>query len=84
MNLLIIGSGAREHAIAWRQHERSGVDAQLREPGNASSAAIGIAAPYVEASPLDMGAIMWYVVAAYNNMPRSCHGRGARGSHYGQ
>ena len=41
MNILIIGSGAREHAIAWRLADSPRVGQVFIVPGNAGTAAIG-------------------------------------------
>src|SRR5690625_4281037 len=38
MNILIIGSGGREHALAWKAAQSAGVDTVFVAPGNAGSA----------------------------------------------
>ncbi|MEO0443388.1 MAG: phosphoribosylamine--glycine ligase [Pseudomonadota bacterium] len=38
MNILIIGSGGREHALAWKCAQSSGVDKVFVAPGNAGTA----------------------------------------------
>ena len=38
MKVLIIGSGGREHALAWKCAQSSDVDAVLVAPGNAGTA----------------------------------------------
>ena len=34
MNVLVIGSGGREHALCWKLSQNPGVDAVLAAPGN--------------------------------------------------
>ena len=41
MNILIVGSGAREHAIAWKLTRSAGVDKVFSVPGNAGTASLG-------------------------------------------
>ena len=41
MNILIVGSGAREHAIAWKLSNNPRVDSLYIVPGNAGTASIG-------------------------------------------
>ncbi|MBT8102352.1 MAG: phosphoribosylamine--glycine ligase, partial [Gammaproteobacteria bacterium] len=38
MNILIIGSGGREHALAWKCAQSANVDEVLVAPGNAGTA----------------------------------------------
>src|SRR5260370_36698985 len=42
MNVLIVGSGAREHALTWKALQSSLTDAVYCAPGNAATAAIAI------------------------------------------
>lgn len=41
MNLLIIGSGGREHALAWKLHQSPGIQKIFCAPGNAGTAELG-------------------------------------------
>jgi phosphoribosylamine--glycine ligase len=41
MNILIIGSGGREHAIAWKLRQSSKLNELFIAPGNAGTAALG-------------------------------------------
>ncbi len=41
MNVLVIGSGAREHTIAWKLVQSPSVDALYMAPGNAGTTALG-------------------------------------------
>ncbi|MAT82689.1 MAG: phosphoribosylamine--glycine ligase, partial [Gammaproteobacteria bacterium] len=38
MKILVIGSGGREHALAWKAAQSAGVEAVLVAPGNAGTA----------------------------------------------
>jgi phosphoribosylamine---glycine ligase len=40
MKILVIGSGGREHALAWKLKQSPGVDQMLCAPGNAGTASI--------------------------------------------
>ena len=54
MDLLVLGSGAREHALAWRLSRDDGVRVVRNAPGNGGSAAVGEA---VELDPTDPMAV---------------------------
>ena len=51
MRILVVGSGAREHAIAWKLSQSEQVDALFLAPGNAGTAALGTNLP-IEASDI--------------------------------
>lgn len=51
MNILILGSGAREHALAARLSREAGVDRLICAPGNAGMAALGPVAPVALSDP---------------------------------
>ncbi len=54
MNILILGSGGREHAFAWKFRQSPHCDALFVAPGNAGTAKI---AQNLSVSPLDFGAV---------------------------
>ena len=41
MKILVVGSGGREHALAWKLEQSAGVDGIFCAPGNAGTAEIG-------------------------------------------
>ena len=41
MNILIIGSGGREHSLAWKLNQSKKVDEIFIAPGNAGTAELG-------------------------------------------
>jgi len=45
MNILLIGSGGREHALAWKIKQSSKTETLYIAPGNAGTAAVGINVP---------------------------------------
>lgn len=57
MNVLIIGSGGREHAVAWKLSQSSQIENLFIAPGNAGTAEIGT---NVSMSPTDFDAISKY------------------------
>ncbi|HKP31480.1 MAG TPA: phosphoribosylamine--glycine ligase, partial [Chitinophagaceae bacterium] len=54
MNILLLGSGGREHAIAWKIRQSKHCDALFIAPGNAGTAALGT---NVELSLIDFDGI---------------------------
>lgn len=46
MNILILGSGGREHAFAWKMKQSAQCDQLFIAPGNAGTAAIGTNVPF--------------------------------------
>ncbi|MFC2123997.1 phosphoribosylamine--glycine ligase [Bacteroidota bacterium] len=59
MNVLIIGSGGREHTIAWKIHQSPNCQNLFVAPGNAGTQTI---ATNVNISPSDFGAIEEFVI----------------------
>jgi phosphoribosylamine---glycine ligase len=45
MKVLVVGGGAREHALAWKLRQESGVSVVITAPGNPGTALIGPAYP---------------------------------------
>ena len=45
MNILLVGSGGREHALAWKISQSPKVDKLFIAPGNAGTATVGINVP---------------------------------------
>lgn len=58
MNVLLIGSGGREHALAWKMHQSSLLTTLHIAPGNAGMADLGTLA---ELDPMDHAAVERYV-----------------------
>jgi len=52
MRVLVVGGGAREHALAWKLRQESGVSAVVTAPGNPGTALLGPAYP-VSATDID-------------------------------
>ena len=57
-NVLIIGSGAREHAIAWSIYEESKIEKLYCAPGNAGTALV---AKNIEIDIMDNDSIYSFV-----------------------
>ena len=57
MKILIIGSGAREHALAWRLSREAGVTQLVCAPGNAGIEAVARVVPVDPADPEAMFAL---------------------------
>jgi phosphoribosylamine--glycine ligase len=55
MKILVVGSGGREHALAWKLKQSSGVERIFCAPGNAGTAEIG---ENVAISATDFGALI--------------------------
>jgi phosphoribosylamine--glycine ligase len=54
MKILVIGGGAREHALAWRLSRESGVDRVVCAPGNPGIAAVAQCVPVNPADPNEL------------------------------
>ena len=54
MNILVIGSGGREHALCWKLNQSPDLDKLIIAPGNAGTAALG---ENVEVDPGDFAAV---------------------------
>ena len=57
MKLLVIGSGAREHAMAWKLSGEKGVTAVVCAPGNPGMAAVAPCVPADVGSPAELLAV---------------------------
>jgi len=57
MKILVIGSGAREHALAWKLSRETGVTAVLCAPGNPGIASVARCLPADISSPPDVLAL---------------------------
>ncbi|MDR1981225.1 MAG: phosphoribosylamine--glycine ligase [Tannerellaceae bacterium] len=60
MNILLVGSGGREHALAWKIRQSAKVDKLFIAPGNAGTAQVGI---NVEIGVTDFPSIKAFVLA---------------------
>lgn len=65
MNILLLGSGGREHAFAWKMVQSSLCNTLFVAPGNAGTAAI---AKNVALNPIDFEAIKTFVLKENINM----------------
>lgn len=65
MNILLVGSGGREHALAWKIAQSPKVDKLFIAPGNAGTALVGT---NVALSATDFPAIKEFVLANQVNM----------------
>ena len=65
MNILILGSGGREHAFAWKLIQSKKLNQLFIAPGNAATASLGINIPV---SPNDFEAVKKLVVGNNINM----------------
>ena len=59
MKILLLGSGGREHALAWKIAQSPRVDKLFIAPGNAGTAAVG---ENVDLSPSDFDGIAQFVI----------------------
>jgi phosphoribosylamine---glycine ligase len=59
MNILLLGSGGREHAIAWKVSQSLKVDILFIAPGNAGTSSVG---KNISLSPNDFPALREFVV----------------------
>ena len=59
MNVLLLGAGAREHALAWKISQSSILDALYIAPGNAGTRQHG---KNVNISPTDFDAVKEFVI----------------------
>lgn len=79
MNVLIVGGGGREHAIAWALSKSEQVEQLYCAPGNGGIAALAQCVP-LSATDVD-GVVAWaqahsidFVVVAPGRSPRPGHG----------
>ncbi|HUI71664.1 MAG TPA: phosphoribosylamine--glycine ligase [Spirochaetia bacterium] len=56
MRVLVLGSGAREHAIAWKLFQSSRVRAVFVGPGNAGASSVSTALPDID--PMDFPSVL--------------------------
>ena len=65
MNILLLGSGGREHAIAWKLAQSSSLNSLFIAPGNAGTKKHGT---NVDLNPLDFSAVKSFVLSNAINM----------------
>lgn len=59
MKILLLGSGGREHALAWKMAQSKRLTQLFIAPGNAGTSALGT---NVALNPLDQSAVMQFVI----------------------
>jgi len=59
MNVLILGSGGREHAISWKLAQSSQLNALYIAPGNAGTSQVGT---NIDLDPMDFEAVKAFVI----------------------
>ena len=59
MNVLVLGSGGREHAMAWKLRQSPLLEHLYIAPGNAGTSGLGT---NVNLSPLDFNALKNFVL----------------------
>ena len=69
MNILLVGSGGREHALAWKISQSPKVDKLFIAPGNAGTSTVGINVPM---SATDFPAIREFVLAIHRSICIRC------------
>ena len=65
MNILIIGSGGREHAFAWKLRQSSKTDKLFIAPGNAGTLEV---ATNIDADPMDFDSVKKAVLSVNADM----------------
>ena len=65
MNILLLGSGGREHALAWKLSQSRQCDQLFIAPGNAGTALLGTNVPL---KVTDFDAIKEFVIQKQINM----------------
>ena len=69
MNVLVVGSGGREHALAWKLGQSSRVDTVFVAPGNAGTARD---ATNVDIAVTDIDGIVTSVSYTHLTLPTIC------------
>lgn len=65
MKILLLGSGGREHALAWKMAQSKRLTQLFIAPGNAGTSALGT---NVALNPLDQSAVMQFVIDQHIDM----------------